>query len=173
MAHALGTGIMIWSPLGSGLLSGKYRPYKQGGQGDGRLATLANSSNPSFNKFTEKNWAIVAELEAVARSLNRSMAQVALNWVANRPAVASVIIGATKLHQLEDTLGALDFAIPPELLLRLEAVSRPETRFPYTYFEPGMQSMISGGTTVGNKPASYHQPMQVESTGAEVMGGES
>ncbi len=173
MAQALGTGIMVWSPLGSGLLSGKYRPSEQGGAGEGRLATLANSGNPSFNKFTKQNWAIVAELESVAQELNRSMAQVALNWVANRPAVASVIIGATKLHQLEDNLGALDFAIPPELQHRLEAVSRPETRFPYTYFEPGMQSMISGGATVGDKPASYHQQVRVEGAGAGVTDSES
>jgi aryl-alcohol dehydrogenase-like predicted oxidoreductase len=61
---------------------------------------LADSGNPAFNKFTEKNWEIVAELERVAQELNRSMAQVALNCVVNRPMVALVIVGATKLHQL-------------------------------------------------------------------------
>ncbi|WP_263970633.1 aldo/keto reductase [Leptolyngbya sp. KIOST-1] len=151
MAQALGTGIIVWSPLASGLLSGKYRPSEQGGVGEGRLSTLANSGNPAFNKFTKQNWAILAELEAVAGELGRSMAQVALNWVANRPAIASVIIGATKLHQLEDNLGALDLEIPAELLQRLDAVSRPEARFPYTFFEPTLQGMIHCNATVGDK----------------------
>ncbi|MEO1148877.1 MAG: aldo/keto reductase [Cyanobacteria bacterium J06638_22] len=168
MAKTLGTGIMVWSPLGSGLLSGKYKPSEDGGEGSGRLATLANSGNPAFNKFTERNWAIVAELEAVAGELDRSMAQVALNWVVNRPAVASVIIGATKLHQLQDNLGALDFALPTALQQRLDAVSRPDARFPYTFFEPSLQGMLNGGATVGDKPASYYQPVLVEGGGAGV-----
>lgn len=156
LAKALDMGIMVWSPLASGLLSGKYKPSEQGVEGSGRLATLANGDNPAFNKFTEKNWAIAAELEAVAKELNRSMAQVALNWTVNRPSVASVIVGATKLHQLQDNLGALEFDIPAELQQRLDLVSRPETRFPYTFFEPTLQGMINGGATVGNKPSSYH-----------------
>jgi len=98
MAKALGAGVMVWSPLASGLLSGKYKPSESGTEGSGRLAQLADSGNPAFNKFTERNWRIVAELEKVASELNRSMAQVALNWVVNRPGVASVLIGATKLH---------------------------------------------------------------------------
>lgn len=155
LAKALGMGIMVWSPLASGLLSGKYKPSEEGVEGSGRLATLANSGNPAFNKFTEKNWAIATELEAVAKELNRSMAQVALNWVVNRPAVASVIVGATKLHQLQDNLGALEFEIPAELQERLDLVSRPETRFPYSFFESTLQGMITGGATVGNKPSSY------------------
>jgi len=168
LARHLGAGIMVWSPLASGLLSGKYKPSEQGGEGAGRLAMLADSGNPAFNKFTSKNWAIVAELEAVAKELDRSMAQVALNWVVNRPAVASVIVGATKLHQLQDNLGALEFDIPAELWQRLDAVSRPESRFPYTFFEPSLQGMINGGATVGDKPQGYHQPVLVTGAGAGV-----
>lgn len=168
LAKALGTSIMVWSPLASGLLSGKYKPSEQGGEGAGRLAMLANSGNPAFNKFTQKNWAIVTELEQIAKELNRSMAQVALNWVVNRPSVAAVIIGATKLHQLQDNLSALEFEIPATLQQRLDQVSRPETRFPYTFFEPTLQGMINGGATVGDKPSSYHQPVLVEGAGAGV-----
>ncbi|MGD1932442.1 MAG: aldo/keto reductase [Leptolyngbyaceae cyanobacterium] len=166
LAQQLGTSIMAWSPLASGLLSGKYKPSESGGEGSGRLAMLADSGNPAFNKFTEKNWAIVAALEAVAQELDRSMAQVALNWVANRPAVASVIIGATKLHQLQDNLGALDFEIPPALQQRLDQVSRPAPHFPYTFFEPSLQGMLTGGVTVGDHPASYSRPLLIEGEGA-------
>ena len=173
MANALGTGIMVWSPLASGLLSGKYKPSQNGPEGSGRLATLADTENPAFNKFTEKNWAIVAELEKVANELGRSMAQVAVNWVANRPGVASVIIGATKLHQLEDNLGALDFEISTELQQRLDEVSQPEVRFPYTFFESTLQGMINGGTTVGDKPSSYRQPILTQGSGTGVSASEN
>ena len=168
LAKHLGTSVMVWSPLASGLLSGKYKPSEEGVEGSGRLAMLASSGNPAFNKFTEKNWAIVTELEAVAKELDRSMAQIAMNWVANRPAVASVIIGATKLHQLQDNLGALDFEIPAELQQRLDEASRPEARFPYTFFEPSLQGMLNGGATVGDKPKSYQQSVLIEGAGAGV-----
>ena len=82
---------------------------------------MRSSTNPAFQKFNERNWAIVAELEKVAAELGHGMAQVALNWVATQPGVAAGIIGATKLDQLKNNLAALDFAIPPELRARLDA----------------------------------------------------
>ncbi|WP_017324006.1 aldo/keto reductase [Synechococcus sp. PCC 7336] len=173
LVRALGSGITVWSPLASGLLSGKYKPSQDGAEGLGRLATVADSGNPAFNKFTERNWEIVAELEKVANELGRSMAQVAVNWVTNRPGVASVLMGATKLHQLEDNLGALDFEIPTELQQRLDAASKPETRFPYTFFEPEIQSTIAGGATVGDKPAGYHQPILITGSGGGVTASDT
>lgn len=151
-----GMGIMAWSPLASGLLSGKYRPSRDGeAEGAGRLATVAGSGNPAFEKFTGRNFAIVAELESVAAELGRSMAQVAVNWVANRPGVASVLVGATKLEQLQDNLAALDFELPEELRARLDAASAPDRRFPYTFFGPEIQDMINGGVAVGDEPPRY------------------
>ena len=150
-----GMGFMVWSPLGSGLLSGKYRPSEGSGQGEGRLETMKGSTNPGFQKFTERNWAIVAALEAVAKEAGRSMAQVAVNWAANRPGVASVILGATKLTQLTDNLSALDFTLSPEAVARLDAVSAPPTPFPYTFFGGEIQSSVHGGVAVGDKPDGY------------------
>ena len=164
----LGMGIMVWSPLASGLLSGKYRPGREGGEGEGRLAALAGSGNPVFEKFTERNWRIVAELEAVAGELGRPMAQVAVNWVANRPGVATVLVGATKLSQLQGSLAALDFAIPAELAARLEAASAPQPGYPYTFFSPAMQGMVTGGATVGDKPPAYLPDRTVAAAGASV-----
>lgn len=163
-----GMGTMVWSPLASGLLSGKYKPSQAGGAGEGRLGALANSGNPAFAKFNERNFAIVAELEKVACELGRSMPQVAVNWAANRPGVASVILGATKLSQLEDNLGALDFELPRELRARLDAISAPPPRFPYTFFSDSMQAMLTGGTTVGDKPAGYRAPVLIDTTPAGV-----
>ena len=164
-----GMGVMVWSPLASGLLSGKYKP-SQGSlpEGEGRLITTANTGNPAFEKFTDRNWAIAAELEKVASELGRSMAQVAVNWVANRPGVASVLIGATKLHQVQDNLAALDFEIPDELLERLDAVSAMPKGSPYSFFGPDMQGMLNGGATVGDKPAGYAPQIISRSAGAGV-----
>ncbi|MEM7573429.1 MAG: aldo/keto reductase [Bacteroidota bacterium] len=150
-----GMGVMVWSPLASGLLSGKYRPSAGKVSGEGRLAQLAESGNPAFAKFTDRNWSIVAELEKVAQEIGQPMASVATNWVANRPGVGSVIVGATKLYQLQENLKALDFEIPTELVARLNAVSELETEFPYSFFTPAMQAMLTGGTVVGDKPANY------------------
>ncbi|MEO0790261.1 MAG: aldo/keto reductase, partial [Bacteroidota bacterium] len=93
-----GMGIMVWSPLASGLLSGKYKPSQGQVEGEGRLAQLASSGNPAFDKFNDRNWQIVAALEEVANDIGQPMASVATNWVANRPGVGSVIVGATKLY---------------------------------------------------------------------------
>lgn len=166
LAAEHGMGIAVWGPLANGLLSGKYRPSKDGGTGDGRLEVVKGSPLAVFQKFTPHNWQIVAELEAVAKEMGRSMAQVAINWAANRPAVATVILGATKLGQLEDNLAALDFTIPPELVARLETASAPEALFPYTFFESAQQERITGGVTVGAKPQGYFPTVEIVGSGA-------
>lgn len=165
LATELGMGITVWSPLASGLLSGKYRP---GAAPEGRLAIMKENGNPAFQHLTDRNWAIVAELEKVAQEVDRSMAQVALNWVANRPGVASVIVGASKPEQLATNLGALDFTLPAELAQRLDAASQPVTPFPYYFFTNAMQGMMYGGAAVGDKPAGYRQQVRVIGSGSGV-----
>lgn len=169
LATRQGAGIMAWSPLSSGLLSGKYRPSEgKLPKGEGRLITTAGSGNPAFEKFSDRNFKIVAELEAVANELGRSMAQVAVNWVATQPGIASVLIGATKLHQLQDNLGALHFEIPSELRARLDAVSAEPKRFPYNMFGPELQGMLNGGATVGDKPQGFYPNLTLAGAGAGV-----
>ncbi|MEL7363106.1 MAG: aldo/keto reductase, partial [Bacteroidota bacterium] len=158
LGQALGMGVMVWSPLASGLLSGKYKPSEDGSN-QGRLDAMRNTDNPAFAKFTERNWNIVAELEAVASEVGRSMAQVAVHWAATQPGIGSVIVGATKLHQLEDNLGALDLELTPEQRARLDAASAPAKRFPYTFFGPEIQSGLTGGVTVGSEPVGYRRPV--------------
>ncbi|TPL51383.1 aldo/keto reductase [Mesorhizobium sp. B2-4-6] len=155
-----GAGIMVWSPMASGLLSGKYRPTQAGNAG--RLDGFRNTTHPSFQKFSERNWAIVAELEKVAAELGRSMAQIALNWVATQPGVATVILGATKVAQLRDNLAALDFSIPVELRQRLDKVSRVRAPYPYSYFGPEIQVRVAGGGVIGDKPSGFAPPVTIE-----------
>lgn len=153
LARALGMGITPWSPLASGMLTGKYQREGVGPKGAGRLESMASSGNPAFTKlFTERNWAIIDALRAVSREIGRPMAQVALNWVTKRPGVTSTILGATKLEQLEDNLAALEFDIPPALSAKLEEAGRPEAVHPYIFFEKTMAGMINGGTTITEKP---------------------
>jgi aryl-alcohol dehydrogenase-like predicted oxidoreductase len=153
-ALELGMGICPWSPLASGLLTGKYRREGAGtaGAGEGRLAEGQHGPNPVFHKFSERNWRIADALVMVAKEIGRPPAQVALNWITQRPGVTSTIIGATKLGQLEDNLVALEFDIPPALWQRLEELSRPETLFPYIFFSPTLQAMTSGGVPVRKEP---------------------
>ena len=149
-------GVCPWSPLGSGLLSGKYRRTANNvGEGDGRLEVTKDSPNPVFHKFTERNWMIVDVLTAVSEQIDRSPAQVAINWITKRPGVTSTIIGATNVSQLEDNLCALEFDIPEELAAKLDAVSAPDVVFPYLFFQPHMQAMINGGVSARREFAWY------------------
>jgi hypothetical protein len=81
--------------------------------------------------------------------------------VATQPGIASVIIGATKLEQLDANLSALSFQLPMELRARLDAVSAPEKPFPYYMFADIQQTRIHGGVAVGDKPVGYAQPVFV------------
>jgi aryl-alcohol dehydrogenase-like predicted oxidoreductase len=102
------------------------------------------------------SWKIVDTLIGVARELGRTPAQVAINWVANRPGVMSTLLGATKVEQLEDTLHALEFEIPAPLTAKLEEAGRPDTVFPYFFFEPATRAaMFTGGTAVRREPAHF------------------
>lgn len=96
----------------------------------------------------------------MAADLGRSMAQVAVNWVATQPAVASVVIGASSPEQLDTNLAALDFEIPAEARRRLDAASAPPIGAPYSMFTPEYQSwIVSPGLGIGDKPAGYAPPV--------------
>lgn len=148
-AQEFGLGICPWAPLGSGLLTGKYKRDFNGGDA-GRLSKLKGSGQPGFDKlFTERNWQIVDNLLEVAESVGKSPAQVAVNWAANRPGITSTIIGATKLAQLQDLFAAVDFELPPEALAKLDECSKlDQTIHPYLFFTEKMQSAVHGGVPV-------------------------
>ena len=152
-ALELGMGICVWSPLASGFLAGKYRRGAQGEvEGAGRLDAVKSSGNPAFDKFTERNWRILDVLLDVARQLGSPPARVALRWAATRPGVTSTLVGATRVAQLEDNLGALALEIPPPLMARLEEATRLDAASPYLFFTPAMQRGIQGGVPVRREP---------------------
>ena len=119
----IGLGLTTWSPLASGLLTGKYKDGIPAGsrgalESMGFLAKLLND---------EGKRAAVTKLEGVAAELGCSVAQLALAWVAKNPHVSSVITGASKLSQLQGNLGAVDVLpkLTPEVMARIDAISAP------------------------------------------------
>ncbi|MFF0151622.1 aldo/keto reductase [Micromonospora sp. NPDC005203] len=156
MAQSLGMGLTAWSPIGGGLLSGKYRRTGEGMSGTGRLT----NPDAAGREINPGDWKVIEALESVAADLGRSMAQVAINWVATQPGVASVIVGASSPEQLASNVGALDFEIPADARRRLDEASAPDLGLPYGMFTPQYQSwVVSPGLGIGDKPAGYAPPV--------------
>ncbi|WP_409463692.1 aldo/keto reductase [Amycolatopsis sp. GA6-003] len=147
----LGMGITAWSPLGSGFLSGKYRSSAAGLTGEGRLTGEGAAGN-----WTTRQWELLKTLETVAGELDVTMAQVAINWVATQPGVASAIVGASSAEQLDATMHALDFTLPAEARDTLDRASEVPPAGPYRMFTPEYQSwLVNSGAKVGDKPEGY------------------
>jgi aryl-alcohol dehydrogenase-like predicted oxidoreductase len=108
--EAYGLGLIPFRPLADGLLTGKYRRGKAPGPGT-RLASMARAAD---RNLTEENWTIVERLEAFATERGHTLLELALSWLACRPAVASVIAGATKPEQVEANVRAVSWRLTPE-----------------------------------------------------------
>ncbi|RFU45251.1 aldo/keto reductase [Paraburkholderia sp. DHOC27] len=121
-----GLGILVWSPLAGGLLSGKHR-RDQSPEG---TRQLAGWTEPPI-RDAERLWSIVDTLVEVAEEHNVSAAQVALAWTLGRPAVSSVVIGGRNEKQLSDNLGAANLTLSAEQRARLDKVSLPPLLYPY------------------------------------------
>jgi aryl-alcohol dehydrogenase-like predicted oxidoreductase len=124
-------GILTWSPLGGGFLTGKYRRGKPRPEG-------ARRSNPTdqFLQFDEeKGFDIVDELEKTARNHGVTITQSALNYLLRKPGVASVIIGAKNKEQLADNLKTVDWEMTAEEVARLDELSKPPKVYPYWMLE--------------------------------------
>jgi aryl-alcohol dehydrogenase-like predicted oxidoreductase len=117
-------GLMVWSPLAGGLLSGKYGRNLQGPEDSRRL----NFDFPPVNK--EKAFDIIEVMQQIAQQKGISVAQLALAWLLHQPAVTSVIIGAKKTEQLEDNLKAIDVKLTQEELQQLDEVSKLQPEYP-------------------------------------------
>ncbi|WP_342380412.1 aldo/keto reductase [Myxococcus stipitatus] len=140
MALELGLGITPWSPLKSGALSGKYTRANAGTQKGDRGAFVQSA-------LSEKTYAVVDALEVIAKEQGTTVARVALAWVQAQPGVSSTIIGARRLSQLEDNVGALDVKLTAEQLARLDALTKPTFGFPQS-MQPIFPAIHNGGTTV-------------------------
>jgi aryl-alcohol dehydrogenase-like predicted oxidoreductase len=121
-----GVGTMVWSPLAGGALSGKIRRNQKPPK-DSRLGQIQFVSYED-----EVLYQVVDVLDAIAQERDKSIAQVALNWILARPTVSNIVIGARNEEQLLQNLGAVGWTLSPEEVARLDAASA--TRVPYPYW---------------------------------------
>ena len=168
LARSSGMGLVPWSPLAYGLLTGKYDratveagPKRQAGvpnQGasDGAVRPSddkrLDGDNPFGDTlFTDRNWAIVDAVQRVARTVEETAARVALAWVIGRPGVASTLMGVSRPEQVDDNAASLSLTLPPEHRAALDAASDGNRAFLYGLFDPASRNQIVfGGADVRN-----------------------
>ena len=132
-----GLGLLPWSPLASGWLTGKYRRGEDPSEGT-RLREQADEGMKIWNErgHLERNWHVLDVVRKVAEQRGSSMGQVAIAWVLARPAVSSVILGARTLDQLNDNLAAAILPLSDDEMRLLNDASEPDTP-DYPYGEKG------------------------------------
>jgi aryl-alcohol dehydrogenase-like predicted oxidoreductase len=149
-AQDAGLGIMVWSPLAGGFLSGKYTRENPTG-GGGRLTGF------DFIPFDrERGYELVDHLRKIAAAHEASVAQVAIAWLLSRPQVSSVLVGASRPEQLEDNLGAATLTLSTEELQTLDELTAPTPVYPgwfnaKIFDAPVRDALASSGT--GRQPA--------------------
>jgi aryl-alcohol dehydrogenase-like predicted oxidoreductase len=121
-----GLGTMVWSALGWGRLTGRIR---RGSDGGGRISKGGGQGGPEVED--EYLYRVVDALDVIAGETDKTVAQVALNWLLQRPTVCNVIVGARTEAQLRDNLGAIGWALSPEQVARLDAASYRTPIYPY------------------------------------------
>ena len=142
MARELDIAILPWSPLASGLLTGKHSKNQQSEVDSGRAMMVTD-------KLNDRNVSILQAVDKIATEIEKSPAQIALNWLMHKPGIVIPIIGARTIKQLEDNLGCLDFTLTSEQIAYLDLVSQIDLGFPHNFISSDMvKNLISGGTTI-------------------------
>jgi aryl-alcohol dehydrogenase-like predicted oxidoreductase len=145
MAREMGLGVTPWSPLKSGVLSGKYSRAEHGkheaARGPWALSALG-----------DRTYDILDELARVAKEHGSTVSRVAIAWVMARPGVTSTIIGARTAEQLDDNLAAADLVLRPGDVARLDEISKPKLAFPHDFLANGA-AFLHGGTTINGRSA--------------------
>ncbi|GAA2207044.1 aldo/keto reductase [Nonomuraea monospora] len=149
MAREMGLGVIPWSPLGSGVLTGKYtradlaHEISADPSGSRKNVAVANGS------LTERTLGVADAVKRVAGEVGATPSQVALAWALLEPGVTAPIVGARTLAQLQDNLGALDVRLTGEQRATLDEVSRVELGFPHEFLRrPMPRSVIMGEVTL-------------------------
>jgi len=141
VCQAEGLGIIPWSPLRGGWLTGKVRRGMDAPPPGTRIAQAEDDEwTERWSAYNnERTWRVLDELFAVAEETGKTPAQVALSWVKDQPGVVSPIVGARRLEQLEDNLGAVGWSLTPEQRQRLSAFSHMEGPYPYGEYDSWMK----------------------------------
>jgi aryl-alcohol dehydrogenase-like predicted oxidoreductase len=150
MADEMGMGVLPWSPLAGGVLSGKYD--RKDLEDKGSSPTGAGSSRKNINlstgRLNPRNLDIAAVVKEVAQELGHTPAQIALAWTLLHPAVVSPLIGARTLAQLDDNLGALEVVFSQDQIARLDKVSQIDLGFPHELARSPTYGAMFGGVKV-------------------------
>lgn len=148
-AEALGLGVLPWSPLGGGVLTGKYSLADVEDSQEATVSANRKGIIASSGHLNRRAIEIADEVRAVAEEVNSTPSRVALAWTLANPRVVSPIIGARTLAQAEDNLEALDLVFAPEQLERLDRISAPSPVFPARFTQrPLVHQLIFGGAVV-------------------------
>lgn len=133
VCEAEGVGVIPWSPLRGGWLSGKYRRGMAGPPPDTRIEEAEKHGwSESWAVYAnERTWRVVDTLLAIAAELEKTAAQVAMNWLLQKPTVTSPILGARTLAHLDDNLGATGWSLSTEQMTRLDQASALPLPYPY------------------------------------------
>jgi aryl-alcohol dehydrogenase-like predicted oxidoreductase len=146
MARDLRLGVMPWSPLAGGLLTGKHAGPGAGAEDSKRAALVRDRLTPRVER-------ILSALREVAGECGCSMARAALSWVSTQPGVASVLLGARTAAQLEDNLASLEVELASAQRDRLDRASAIELGFPHEFLaSASVKDIVFGGTTVSAAP---------------------
>lgn len=117
-------GLLVWSPLAGGLLSGKFSRENQSPEGSRR----SSFDFPIVDK--ERAWNVIDVLKPIAEAHGCSPARIALAWLLSKPVVTSIIVGAKRLSQLEDNIGAVDIELTEDEISKLDTVSELPPEYP-------------------------------------------
>ncbi len=138
-----GVGILVWSPLAGGLLSGKYRRGQAPPEGARHSPGSPWHEPPVYDEG--RMYDVIEELVAVSAARGRSAAQGALVYLLGKPGVTSVIVGARTEEQLEDNLGAATWSLDGDERARLDRVSEPRLIYPYWHQKATASDRLSAG----------------------------
>lgn len=128
MCQKHGVGILVWSPLAGGFLSGKYT---KGHVAEGTRFAVKKDWAVRFDN--ERNWLVVNSVKRIASEINRTPSQVALAWLLSQPGVSSIIVGARSLNQLKDNLVSDAVVLEAAHREELDQVSKPSFGYPYEF----------------------------------------
>lgn len=152
MAQEMGLGVLPWSPLGGGILTGKYSRADLSDENDADVASTRKGIIASTGHLNERALAIAEVVQEIASETGVTSSRIALAWTLRNPAVVSSILGARTLAQAEDNFGALDIVFTDEQLQRLEQASAIEPIFPARFISrPMAQQLISGGAAIAGR----------------------
>jgi aryl-alcohol dehydrogenase-like predicted oxidoreductase len=137
--ESTGLGLLPWSPLGGGWLTGKYKQDERP-SGATRLGDNPERGVEAYDRrrTVQRTWDVIDAVQAIANDRSVSMAQVALAWLTDRPLMTSVILGARTLEQLEDNLGTAGLHLTADETARLDEASDPAPA-DYPYGGPGVE----------------------------------